>query len=125
MDGSFSSADAAKVKKFQRKKHVTATGKVTRSTWKKSCRRPPRSEGLGEEQLVVEGLVVKKGRIALAFAKAQLGERYRFAGAGPNVWDCSGLTMKAWAKAGVKLPAPRGQPAQGRQAGLPIEPAAR
>ncbi len=46
----------------------------------------------------------KKGRIALNFAKAQLGERYRFAGKGPNAWDCSGLTMMAWRKAGVRLP---------------------
>lgn len=45
-----------------------------------------------------------KGAKALAFAKKQLGERYRYGAAGPNAWDCSGLTMKAWAAAGVKLP---------------------
>jgi cell wall-associated NlpC family hydrolase len=41
---------------------------------------------------------------AIAFAKAQLGEPYRWAAAGPNAWDCSGLTMIAWAAAGVSLP---------------------
>jgi cell wall-associated NlpC family hydrolase len=45
-----------------------------------------------------------KGAIALAFAKSQLGKPYRFASAGPNAYDCSGLTSAAWAKAGVSLP---------------------
>ncbi|MGN6782795.1 MAG: C40 family peptidase [Marmoricola sp.] len=41
---------------------------------------------------------------AIAFAEAQLGEPYVWAGAGPHIWDCSGLTMKAWAAAGIALP---------------------
>lgn len=45
-----------------------------------------------------------KGETALAFAKKQLGEKYKYGAAGPSRWDCSGLTMKAWADAGVKLP---------------------
>jgi cell wall-associated NlpC family hydrolase len=45
-----------------------------------------------------------RGEKALAFAKKQLGDRYRYGAAGPSRWDCSGLTMKAWAKAGKKLP---------------------
>jgi peptidoglycan DL-endopeptidase CwlO len=40
----------------------------------------------------------------IAFAEAQLGEPYVWAAAGPDSWDCSGLTMKAWARAGVSLP---------------------
>lgn len=40
----------------------------------------------------------------LAFARAQLGEPYRFNAAGPNAWDCSGLTMVAYAQIGVALP---------------------
>ena len=39
----------------------------------------------------------------IAFARAQLGEPYVWAGAGPDVWDCSGLTMMAWRQAGVSL----------------------
>ncbi|HEU4329791.1 MAG TPA: C40 family peptidase [Lapillicoccus sp.] len=39
----------------------------------------------------------------IAFARAQLGEPYVWGGAGPNVWDCSGLTMMAWRQAGVRL----------------------
>ena len=40
----------------------------------------------------------------IAFAKAQLGEPYVWAAAGPDSWDCSGLTMMAWRRAGVYLP---------------------
>jgi cell wall-associated NlpC family hydrolase len=40
---------------------------------------------------------------AIAFARAQIGEPYVWGAAGPDAWDCSGLTMKAWAKAGVYL----------------------
>ncbi|MCU1543779.1 MAG: conserved secreted protein family [Microbacteriaceae bacterium] len=40
---------------------------------------------------------------AIAFAKAQLGEPYLLNGAGPDRWDCSGLTMKSYAAAGVNI----------------------
>jgi cell wall-associated NlpC family hydrolase len=40
---------------------------------------------------------------AISFAEAQLGERYVLGGAGPDVWDCSGITMKAYAAAGVYI----------------------
>ena len=43
-------------------------------------------------------------RIAVTFALAQLGKPYVFGAAGPNAYDCSGLTMAAWAAAGVELP---------------------
>ena len=36
----------------------------------------------------------------LAFARAQIGEPYVFGAAGPSSWDCSGLTMGAFAAAG-------------------------
>ncbi|MFT3854034.1 MAG: NlpC/P60 family protein [Ilumatobacteraceae bacterium] len=39
----------------------------------------------------------------LAFAKAQLGKPYVFATAGPDTYDCSGLTAAAYAQAGITL----------------------
>jgi cell wall-associated NlpC family hydrolase len=43
---------------------------------------------------------------AVAFAYSKLGCRYYFGGAGPCSYgyDCSGLTMMAWAAAGVSIP---------------------
>jgi peptidoglycan DL-endopeptidase CwlO len=35
---------------------------------------------------------------------AQIGKPYRYAAVGPGSFDCSGLTMYAWAAAGVRLP---------------------
>jgi len=40
---------------------------------------------------------------AIAYATAQLGERYVLGGMGPNVWDCSGLTKASYASAGVYI----------------------
>lgn len=40
---------------------------------------------------------------AIAFASAQLGERYQLGGAGPDRWDCSGLTKAAYGAAGVYI----------------------
>lgn len=49
--------------------------------------------------------VLRATKIAavLAYARAQIGERYVFGGAGPNAWDCSGLTMKAFAAVGINI----------------------
>jgi cell wall-associated NlpC family hydrolase len=46
------------------------------------------------------------GRVGkvLAYACAHLGDAYVWAAAGPTTFDCSGLTMQAWAAAGVSLP---------------------
>lgn len=41
--------------------------------------------------------------IAVATALAQVGKPYLWGAAGPNAFDCSGLTMFAWAAAGIQL----------------------
>ena len=41
---------------------------------------------------------------AVRFALAQVGKPYVFGAAGPGAYDCSGLTMAAWAQGGVGLP---------------------
>ena len=40
----------------------------------------------------------------MAYARKQLGDPYRFATAGPDSFDCSGLTSAAWKSVGVSLP---------------------
>jgi peptidoglycan DL-endopeptidase CwlO len=42
--------------------------------------------------------------VAVQTAEAQVGKPYVFGGSGPDSFDCSGLTMFAWAPAGVALP---------------------
>jgi cell wall-associated NlpC family hydrolase len=50
--------------------------------------------------------VAASGRAAIAvrFAMAQVGKAYSYGASGPNAYDCSGLTMRAWGMAGVGLP---------------------
>jgi cell wall-associated NlpC family hydrolase len=40
---------------------------------------------------------------AVAFARAQVGKEYRWGAEGPDAYDCSGLTMRAYASSGVSL----------------------
>ena len=45
-----------------------------------------------------------KAAIAVRYAMAQVGKSYVYGAAGPDSFDCSGLTMMAWQQAGVSLP---------------------
>jgi cell wall-associated NlpC family hydrolase len=44
-----------------------------------------------------------RAKIAVDYALNQLGDPYVWAADGPDSFDCSGLTMAAWGKAGVSL----------------------
>ena len=178
-DGSFSAADAAQLKRFQRARKLPATGRVDARAWTAllargsrptlraghsgaSVRRLQRALTAAGRKVPVTGYfgtrtrnavmsvqraqgwrasgtassnvwralqagntkvrvsvarkakakaprrsrasAAARGAKALAFAKRQLGDRYRYGGTGPNAWDCSGLTGGAWKAAGIKLP---------------------
>jgi cell wall-associated NlpC family hydrolase len=60
---------------------------------------PLAASGAGSKPPNVSG----KAGVAVNFAYAQLGKPYVFAAAGPDSYDCSGLTMAAWSAAGVSL----------------------
>ncbi len=45
-----------------------------------------------------------KAAAAIEFARQQIGKPYRYAAVGPDSYDCSGLTMKAYAAAGISMP---------------------
>ena len=45
-----------------------------------------------------------RAQIAVDAALSQVGKPYQWGAAGPDSYDCSGLTMWSWAQAGVALP---------------------
>jgi cell wall-associated NlpC family hydrolase len=61
---------------------------------------------LSRGEMRVPSDVPASGRAAAAvqYAMAQVGDAYVWGAAGPNAFDCSGLTMMAWGAAGVGLP---------------------
>lgn len=54
--------------------------------------------------LVDTGGVSRIALFAIEAAQTQLGKPYMYGGAGPDSWDCSGLTQWAFAQAGVLIP---------------------
>jgi peptidoglycan DL-endopeptidase CwlO len=56
-----------------------------------------------------------KAAKAVRWALDQQGKPYQWGSAGPDAFDCSGLTSAAWAHAGVRIP----RTAAGQLAGLP------
>ncbi|SPT57233.1 Probable endopeptidase cgR_2070 precursor [Actinomadura madurae] len=46
----------------------------------------------------------KRAKKAMRFARKQIGKPYRWGADGPHGYDCSGLAMAAWRRAGVKIP---------------------
>ena len=131
--GRYNVATVAVIKTVQKSRHLKQTGAVNADFWK----------ALQAGKITATTVVVKKptpkkpiakpastkkatkGEKALAYAKKQLGDPYRRRGTGPNGWDCSGLTMKAWQAAGVKLPIRRGSSTgSARRSPSPISEAA-
>lgn len=56
----------------------------------------------------------ERASVAVETALAQVGDPYVYGATGPDAFDCSGLTMYAWAAAGVSLPhASSAQPGSG------------
>jgi hypothetical protein len=63
---------------------------------------PPTAHGLPAGYAIPPGTPPGHA-LAVAFALAQLGHPYVWGASGPVAYDCSGLTQKAWAVAGVRL----------------------
>ncbi|WP_019630881.1 C40 family peptidase [Actinomadura atramentaria] len=86
-----------KAKKAEVDKLVAQTRKLLRKLGQKDS---PSGGGAGG---TYTGPASGSARTALQFAYAQLGDPYSYGATGPNSWDCSGLTMKSWAAAGVSI----------------------
>ena len=52
---------------------------------------------------LAQGASAAQGNAAADWALTQLGKPYQWGAAGPSTYDCSGLTMEAWAHAGVAM----------------------
>jgi cell wall-associated NlpC family hydrolase len=94
ISGKYDARTKAAVKSYQSYQRWKATGAKTWSALQHGK--------LGTKPKVAASS--SKGAKALAFAKKQLGDSYRYGATGPNSWDCSGLTGGSWKAAGVKLP---------------------
>ena len=97
VNGRYDHKTAAAVRSYQSYQHWKTTSVAGHKTW--SALQHGR---LGSAPKVSTSS--SKGAKALAFARKQLGDPYRYGATGPNSWDCSGLTAGAWKAAGIKLP---------------------
>ena len=94
------------------KKDLAAAQKILNNLKKEDRERLAREEAARESKILNESKKYaqsykgdnSRGSIALKYALAQVGDVYVWAAAGPTRWDCSGLTMRSFQKAGVSLP---------------------
>jgi cell wall-associated NlpC family hydrolase len=94
------------------KKDLAAAQKILDGLKKEDRERLAREEAARENKILSDSKKYAqsykgdntRGSIALKYALAQVGDVYVWAAAGPTRWDCSGLTMRAFQKAGVSLP---------------------
>ncbi len=94
------------------KKNLAAAQKILNNLKKEDRERLAREEAARENKILSESKKYAqsykgdntRGSIALKYALAQVGDVYVWAAAGPTRWDCSGLTMRSFQKAGVSLP---------------------
>lgn len=49
-------------------------------------------------------IVTRTSTVAIRYALAQLGKPYVWGASGPNTFDCSGLALRAFEAAGIRLP---------------------
>jgi cell wall-associated NlpC family hydrolase len=74
--------------------------------------------GNGGGGVVYKGPTNTQAEKVVAFVYAQIGKPYVFGAAGPNSFDCSGLTSAAWASVGISIP----RTSEEQWAGLPHVP---
>jgi cell wall-associated NlpC family hydrolase len=97
-------ADAERLQAQQRTTAPsTRPGRTTGPSFGQSPRQAGPQAGLAPP---AQSAPAPKGGAATAVqaAMSQMGKPYRWGGAGPNSYDCSGLMMWAYARAGISLP---------------------
>ena len=105
LTGSYGSSTTSAVKAAQKVRGQKQTGAATKALWQSlQTGRVATASEAAKLAAKKKPSSSSKGAKALAFAKKQLGDSYRYGATGPNAWDCSGLTGGAWKAAGVKIP---------------------
>ena len=94
-------AEAARQARIERRREQRRQERLEQQQQAATPDRPSRG---GDHSMPKQDPPAASGaRAAVRFAKAQIGEPYVWGAAGPDSWDCSGLTMEAWAAAGKSL----------------------
>jgi cell wall-associated NlpC family hydrolase len=97
----------AAVERFQNAHGLAVTGRVDRVTWRAlhTGRRYCIDRYTAQPTLALDATSTARRRALVDFARAQVGRRYIWGGAGPIGYDCSGLALQAMHAAGLSIPA--------------------
>ena len=114
---------AAQIRRVAAERAAARRVAAERETVRKVVRRVSHRRHSAERAKPRRTVVVRRVRGAssrmaavIAYARAQIGKRYASGGEGPNSFDCSGFTKRAYAQAGIRLPhSSGGQAARARQ----------
>ena len=95
--------DEARVAAEAARRARLAAASIAAAARRPAARSTPGATTAPHPPVVGGGSPTAGAGLAVAEATRQLGKPYEWAGAGPDTFDCSGLTMWAWAAAGVQL----------------------
>ena len=103
VDGCYGSQTRRAVMQFQRQKHLPADGVVGQSTYHALTGHDMRQPVLYR---CADNSIGTSGQAAAVMREAQkyVGTPYRFGGAAPGGFDCSGFTSYVYSKNGIYLP---------------------
>lgn len=103
----YDAATQAEVRHFQAARGLPVTGRVNRTTWRAlhPGRRFCIDRYTAQPTLPIDATPAARRTALLRFARAQVGRRYIWGGAGPIGYDCSGLALQAMHAAGLSVPA--------------------